>query len=135
MVLDQILQIRITEEERRALEEIAEIDERSLSFVIRQAIRHEIERHRAKKTPRGGQATLIREVCRNQYIEPARARGAKTVTIRIGTLARELGLESQPAAVIGAIGADKFLKLCNIERAGVKGPATGMTTEYTFILK
>ena len=109
VLLDQVVQIRITRDERKALAEIAQREEQSLAAVIRGAILREIAWQNFAPAKRGEQADRIRMFCRDTYIEPARARGLKQTSIRVGDVGKAMGLTDRPAAIGNAIWGDKFL--------------------------
>lgn len=135
VLLDQVVQIRITRDERKALAEIAQREEQSLAAVIRGAILREIAWQNFAPAKRGEQADRIRTFCRDTYIEPARARELKETSIRVGDVGKAMGLTDRPAAIVGAIGGDKFEALANVERLEVSGPPVGMATRFHFRLK
>jgi excisionase family DNA binding protein len=78
------------------------------------------------------QADLIREYCKINYLEPARARGEKIVKIRCGDVARAMGLSQRLPAVVAAIGANKFERLFNVVKRGEEGPGNGANKVFTF---
>lgn len=81
------------------------------------------------------QADEIRAYCRDTRIIPARARGEKTVKIRAGDIAEELGLQGQVPSVCGALQALKFETLANVKRIAIDGPGSGMNCVMTFELR
>ena len=135
VLLDQVVQIRITKDERRALAEIALREEQSLASVIRGAILREIAWQNFAPAKRGEQADRIRMFCRDTYIAPARARDLKQTSIRVGDVGKAMGLTDRPAAIGNAIWGDKFLALANVEKMEVTGPPVGMATRFHFRLK
>jgi 5-methylcytosine-specific restriction protein B len=74
----------------------------------------------------------VREHCRVHYVEPARARGESTVTIRAGEVHLALGYKNRIPLVYAAIGAGKFEESCRVERISVDGPLNGSNTSFTF---
>lgn len=76
----------------------------------------------------------VREHCRVQYIEPARARGEGTVIIRAGDVHAALGYASRHPLVCSALGTRAFEDLCRVERVSVDGPLNGANTIFTFRL-
>jgi hypothetical protein len=51
----------------------------------------------------------------NRYIEPARRRGEKEVTIRAGDIHDEMGLKARQPLVCDALRGKKLQKQCNIK--------------------
>jgi hypothetical protein len=133
--LDQVVQIRITKDERRALAEIAQREEQSLASVIRGAILREIAWQNFAPAKRGEQADRIRMFCKDNFIEPARARDLEQTSIRVGDVGKAMGLTDRPAAIASAIWGDKFLALANVEKIQVSGPPVGMERRFHFRLK
>lgn len=74
----------------------------------------------------------VREHCRVRYIEPARARGDRTVRIRAGDVHADLKYTSRYPLVCSALGTVAFEELCGVERVGVDGPLNGANTIFTF---
>lgn len=77
-------------------------------------------------------ADRIRAYCIDTRITPARARGEKTVTIRAGDIAREMGLQGRMPAVCGALQTLKFEQLAHVKRIAIEGPGNGMNCTITF---
>lgn len=77
----------------------------------------------------------VREHCRVRYVEPARARGESTVSIRAGTVHSEMGYKNRQPLVCSALGSKIFEELCRIERVAVDGPLNGANTTFTFSLR
>jgi 5-methylcytosine-specific restriction enzyme B len=79
-------------------------------------------------------ADEVREHCRSHYVDPARARGDSTVTIRAGDVHSALGYKNRFPLVCSAIGATLFEKASRVKRIGVDGPLSGANTTFTFRL-
>lgn len=77
-------------------------------------------------------AADVREQCRVQYVEPARARGEATFTIRAGDVHSALGYKNRHPLVCSALGAQAFEESCRVERVAVDGPLNGANTIFTF---
>lgn len=80
------------------------------------------------------QADRIRESGLDKYIEPARSRGDRYVTIRTGDVGKAMGLLGKMPAVSSALKARKFERLANVELVEAKGPAQGSNLYLTFRL-
>ncbi len=78
------------------------------------------------------QADDIRRIVRSNYIEPAKARGDQTVTVRAGDVHQAMGLSNALPAVCSAIGNDKFLAEAGVSQMGREGPLNSTTTLFTF---
>ena len=76
----------------------------------------------------------VRNSCKENYIDPARGRGEKTVTIRSGDVHSALNYRNRYPLVCSAIGSNLFEELCNIKRKSVEGPLNGVSTLFTFEL-
>jgi 5-methylcytosine-specific restriction enzyme B len=77
-------------------------------------------------------AENVREHCRVHYVEPGRARGDSTVTIRAGDVHSALGYKNRHPLVCSALGATTFADSCRVERVAVDGPLNGANTVFTF---
>lgn len=76
----------------------------------------------------------VRAHCARTYIEPARARGDRTVAIRSGDVHEALGYSNRFPLVCGALGASLFEEQCRLRRLGVEGPVNGANTVFRFEL-
>lgn len=76
----------------------------------------------------------VREHCRAQYVEPARARGESKVSIRAGDVHAALKYTSRYPLVCSALGTQTFEELCRVERVSVDGPLNGSNTLFTLQL-
>jgi 5-methylcytosine-specific restriction protein B len=76
----------------------------------------------------------VREYCKITYIDPARRRGQKTVTIKSGDIHSALNYKNRYPLVCSAIGSNRFEQMCSLKRISVKGPLNGVSTLFTFEL-
>lgn len=76
----------------------------------------------------------IRAYCRSHYIEPVRARGDYSVTIRVGDVHRDLDLRNRLPQVSAALGTDLFEQECRLRRISIDGPINGSSALFTFLL-
>jgi hypothetical protein len=94
--------------------------------------RNKVATIKVQKASGGGKMRLtdeIREyVCKN-YIEPARERGQKEITIRAGDIHNEMGLVSRMPAVCSALGS-KMDKICNVEILKIDAPPSGQGANF-----
>ncbi len=79
-------------------------------------------------------ADAIRGFAYVNFINPARNKGEKTVTIRAGDVHDAMDLESKMPSVCGAIGTNKFLKQYNLSLENREGPTCGANVYFTFEL-
>lgn len=79
-------------------------------------------------------ADEVREYCRATYVQPARSRGERTVTIRSGDVHSALGYANRHPLVCSALGTQAFHDLCAVERVSVDGPLNSSNTYFTFRL-
>jgi hypothetical protein len=77
-------------------------------------------------------AFAIREHCISKYVKPARRKGLKQVTIRVGDVAKDL--EHNSGAVAQALIAKRFEKVAKMERQPGPGPIRSINTVLTFKL-
>ena len=77
----------------------------------------------------------IRDYCKRNYVDPARARGEFGVIIRAGDVHDALGLSNRLPAVSAAIGADTFPRDSRLKRVSVEGPLNGANTYFTFLFR
>ncbi len=76
----------------------------------------------------------VRQYCKETYIDSARRKGEKTVTIRSGDVHNALKYRNRYPLVCSAIGSNLFEELCNVKRKSVEGPLNGVSTLFTFEL-
>ena len=74
----------------------------------------------------------IRDFVQQNYIEPARRRGDREITIRAGDIHRDMQLKSRMPAVCGAIGTKKFEEECGVRLIRRRGPTQGANVYFTF---
>ena len=79
-------------------------------------------------------ADAIRKFAYESYIEPARARGEKQITIRAGDVHQEMGLISRSSAVCSALGTNKFQDMYGVKLISREGPTSGFNVYFTFTL-
>jgi 5-methylcytosine-specific restriction protein B len=79
-------------------------------------------------------AERVRRTALDQYIEPARERGDRTVSIIAGKLHESLGLKQAHANVCQALGGEKFQRLANVPPPRIEGPQASTTTTFHFDL-
>lgn len=80
------------------------------------------------------QADRIREYVLENYIEPARDRGDRFITIRAGDVGKAMGLLSRMPAIASALKARKFESYANVELVDAKGPHQGSNLYLTYKL-
>ena len=76
----------------------------------------------------------VRKYCKINYIETAREKGEKFVTIRAGDVHNALNFRNRYPLVCSAIGANLFQEISNVKRVLIDGPLNGANTEFTFEL-
>jgi 5-methylcytosine-specific restriction enzyme B len=76
----------------------------------------------------------VRIYCKKNYVDVARGKGEKTVSIRSGDVHAALGYKNRYPLVCSAIGSNKFEELCGIRRIAVDGPINGVNTVFTYEL-
>ena len=76
----------------------------------------------------------VRRHCKVKYVDPARRRGEKRVSIRSGDVHKALGYKNRYPLVCSAIGSNLFEEMCNVKRRSVTGPLNGVSTLFTFEL-
>ena len=80
-------------------------------------------------------ADRVREYCKDKYIDPARARGATTVSIKAGDVHTALGFKNRLPLVCSALGANVFEQFAQVERIAVDGRTNGANAVFTFRLE
>ena len=76
----------------------------------------------------------VRQHCLVHFVEPARARGDETVTIRAGDVHMALAFKKRMPLVCSALGSNLFENQYHVERVGVEGPLNGANATFTFRL-
>jgi 5-methylcytosine-specific restriction enzyme B len=79
-------------------------------------------------------ADEVRIYCKANYVDAARSKGEKTVSIRSGDVHEALNYKNKYPTVCSAIGSNKFEELCNVKRILVEGPLNGVNTVFIFEL-
>ena len=77
----------------------------------------------------------IREYARSSFIEPARRRGQKTVSVRAGDVHRALGLVARVPAVCQALATRTFLESNHIAIEKREGPPSGLGNNIIFVYR
>jgi 5-methylcytosine-specific restriction protein B len=80
------------------------------------------------------QADRIRQYVLDRYIEPARQRGDASVTIVVGPLNNEMGLNMAWPNICQALEGRKFLELAKVPAPVAEGPKQSTTRKLTFTL-
>ena len=80
------------------------------------------------------QADTIRAFALGNYIELARQRGERFVTIQTGDVHKDMGLENRMPAVCGELRAKKFEALAGVTLVKEEGPYQGANLYLTFKL-
>ncbi|KFF64924.1 ATPase AAA [Pectobacterium brasiliense] len=80
------------------------------------------------------QADEIRDYVLENYIIPARERGDSRVTVVVGPLNTEMGLNMAWPNICQALDGQKFQELADIPPPVTEGPKKSTTRKYTFIL-
>ena len=77
-------------------------------------------------------ADKIRGYCKDRYIIPAREKGEKQVTIRVGDVHKELNLTDRYGSVDDALGANKFQSMAKVKNISSEGPSHAPNKIYKF---
>ncbi len=80
------------------------------------------------------QADDIRHFVRVNLVEPAKARGDTSVSVRVGDVHKEMGLSNALPAICSAIGSDKFLAEAAVSLMAREGPQNSTSTMFTFAI-
>ncbi|AKL34911.1 ATPase AAA [Klebsiella oxytoca] len=80
------------------------------------------------------QADEIRDYVLENYITPARERGDASVTLVVGPLNTEMGLDKGWPNICQALDGQKFQELADVPPPVTEGPKKSTTRKYTFIL-
>jgi hypothetical protein len=75
---------------------------------------------------------LVRQHASEAYLDAARRRGDKTVTINVGKVHRALALNNRVPLVCAALGSKKFLTENHLRLISKTGPPSGQSTTVTF---
>jgi 5-methylcytosine-specific restriction protein B len=79
-------------------------------------------------------AHQVRRFVIDQYINPARAEGRTQVTVRAGTIHKELKLEGKMPIVCASLDAEVFLDQTNATLIARRGPPQGATAEWVWAI-
>lgn len=71
----------------------------------------------------------------NNYVDPARQKKQKTITIRSGDVHSALNYKNRYPLVCSALGPNCFEEMCDLRRMSVEGPLNEVSTLFTFELK
>lgn len=74
----------------------------------------------------------VRRFVFHEYIEPARRRGNKTVTVRAGDVHSQMGLTQRLPLVCSALGTLLFQERYNVGLVRREGPANGSNSYFTY---
>jgi hypothetical protein len=77
-------------------------------------------------------ADEIRDYSTGTFVEPARQRGQKRFSIRVGDVVRELRLYRSTANVCGALKTQEFLKANGLRLVDATGPRSGLSTTVVY---
>ncbi len=77
-------------------------------------------------------ADQIRQFATRHYVQAARLRGAKTVSVHVGEVHQKLGLKNQVPNVCQALSSRKFLLENSLVLEGRDGPPSGQSTTVVF---
>jgi hypothetical protein len=80
------------------------------------------------------QADSIRVFALENYVEPARRRGERFITVRAGDVHRAMGFKNKMPAVCSALRARKFETLAAVKLVKAEGPSQGANLYLTFRL-
>jgi hypothetical protein len=77
-------------------------------------------------------ADEIRDYSSKTFVEPARQKGDKTFSIRVGDVVRELRLYRSIPAVCSALKTEEFRRANRLRLVNATGPKSGMSTTVVF---
>jgi len=77
----------------------------------------------------------IRQYANEDYVAPARKRGAKTVSINAGEVHRRMGLFNSVPSVCQALRSKLFEQQSRVELVEVSGPPSGVSTKTEFVFR
>ena len=80
----------------------------------------------------GSQADQIRRFVISHYIEPARARGDRTVSVRAGDVAREMGLYGRVPNICQVLRGKRLQEMASIRLIQAIGPYQSTTTTFLY---
>lgn len=76
----------------------------------------------------------VRRYCIENYVNPAREKGEKHITIRTGDVHSALNYRNRYPLVCSAIGSLTFEEVADVVRVAIDGPLNGSNTLFTFEL-
>ena len=74
----------------------------------------------------------VRDYCKRNYVEPARQKELRFVSIRAGDVHSDLKFKNRLPLVCSALGANVFEEMCQVRRKSIDGPLNGANTVFTF---
>jgi hypothetical protein len=77
-------------------------------------------------------ADEIREYSTKTFVLPARQRGQKRFSIKVGDIVRELGIYRSIPAVCSALKTEEFKKSNHLKLVDATGPKSGLSTTVVF---
>lgn len=77
-------------------------------------------------------ADEVRAYCGKKYVDPARTRGEKLLSIRSGDVHESMGFKNRMPLVCAAFGTRIFEEKFRVRRVGVEGPLNGANTVFRF---
>ena len=77
-------------------------------------------------------ANEIRDYSTKTFVLPARQRGQKRFSIRVGDVVRELRLYQSVAAVCSALKTEEFRRANHLKLVDATGPKSGLSTTVVF---
>jgi 5-methylcytosine-specific restriction protein B len=79
-------------------------------------------------------ADAIRQHAITKHFEPARASGAKELTLRAGDLHKELNYKNRMPAVCSVLGSKRLETEARVHRTSTRGPHNSSTTCFTYTI-
>lgn len=79
-------------------------------------------------------ADQVRRFVLERFVEPGRAAGKRTVTVRAGDVHRELGWGNRVPSVCSALDAKEFQRVSRTRLVQRRGPGQSTTVEWVFAL-
>jgi hypothetical protein len=77
-------------------------------------------------------AEEVRVYCGKSYVDPARARGDKHISLRAGDVHDAMGYRNRMPLICSALGATVFEEQFRVRRTAVEGPLNGANTVFRF---
>ena len=74
----------------------------------------------------------VRGYCKKSYVEPARQKELRFVSIRVGDVHSDLKFKNRLPLVCSALNANVFEEMCQVRRKSIDGPLNGVNTVFTF---